>query len=119
MNQRRFIIALLLIVIVLGAVSLRTGQTKEKIVFAESTDMLAVTVDDVELTLADLAFYIAYEEGVMEKEAYIYNSEDTGEYWRLYSNHTSFAARRQRRQPWIWQSTMRFFTSLQSQKTLH
>lgn len=89
MNQRRFIIALFLIVIVLGAVSLRTGQTKEKIVFAESTDMLAVTVDDAELTLADLAFYIAYEEGVMEKEAYIYNSEDTGEYWRLYSNHTS------------------------------
>lgn len=87
MNQRRFIITIIIIALVTGAVSIRSGQTKEKLVFSESTDMVAVTVDGAELTLADLAFYIAYEERLMEQEAYIYNSKDTGEYWRIYSNH--------------------------------
>ena len=56
------------------------------IVFPEALDTVIVTVDDRELVLQDLAFYIAYQEGKIEEEARVYNPEDTGEYWRLHMN---------------------------------
>lgn len=45
-------------------------------------------MDGEQVTLREMAFYIAYEEGSMEDAAIIYNPDNTDEYWRLYTNHT-------------------------------
>lgn len=88
-NQRfRFSTGLLLLVVIVTFISIRTGNQKQYLNFAESLDKAAVTVDGQEMTLQDLAFYIAFEEQQVEKDAYVYNPEDTSEYWNLYSNGT-------------------------------
>lgn len=79
---------LLVLLVVMGAQSIQNGLQKQDLVFPEALEEVAVTVDGRELTLQELAFYIAYEEGQIEADAYIYNPEDTGEYWRIYTNHT-------------------------------
>lgn len=87
-NRVRFTSVLLMITIVLAFISLRAGEKRTYLEFNESLDLVAATVDGESLTLKDLAFYIAYEEGEVEKDALVYNPSDTGEYWRIYSNHT-------------------------------
>lgn len=79
---------LLVIVILLGMISIREYDSRRDLVFAESVEKVVLTVDERELTLADMAFYIAYEEREIEQSARIYNREDTDEYWNLYTNHT-------------------------------
>lgn len=79
---------LLVIVILLGMISIREYDSRRDLVFAESVEEVVLTVDERELTLADMAFYIAYEEREIEQSARIYNREDTDEYWNLYTNHT-------------------------------
>lgn len=88
-QTRRFVLVLVMVLIVTGAVSLRSAENKKDLVFAESLEQTAVVVDGKEITLAELAFYIAYEEREIEKKAYIYNPGDTGEYWKLF-NHFLF-----------------------------
>lgn len=87
-RKLQFTAVLLIIVIVLGILSFFEYQGKEKLVFADSLDEVVLTVDGRELTLRDVAFYIAYEEGEIEKAARVYNPENTDEYWKLYTNHT-------------------------------
>lgn len=88
-NQEfRFSTVLVFLVIILAFIALRTGNQKQYLNFAEALDETAALVDGEELTLRDLAFYIAFEEQQVEKDAYVYNPEDTSEYWNLYSNGT-------------------------------
>ncbi|MGN0484460.1 MAG: hypothetical protein ACI4HI_13005 [Lachnospiraceae bacterium] len=54
--------------------------------YEKEFESTAVTVDQKDLTLHDLAFYIAYEEGTVEQQAILYNSKDTNEYWNLHTN---------------------------------
>lgn len=79
---------LLVIVILLGMISIREYDSRRELVFGESVEEVVLTVDERELTLADMAFYIAYQEREIEQSARIYNREDTDEYWNLYTNHT-------------------------------
>lgn len=86
-NQEfRFSTVTVFLVIILVFIALRTGEQKQYLNFAKSLDRTAAVVDGEELTLRDLAFYIAFEEQQVEKDAYIYNPENTIEYWNLYSN---------------------------------
>lgn len=89
-KKLKFTAVLLVIIILLGVHSFFEYQGKEKLVFADSLGEVVMTVDGRELTLADMAFYVAYQEGEIEKAARVYNPEDTGEYWRLYTNRTFF-----------------------------
>lgn len=91
-QKLRFIAVVLILVVVLGALAFQEQKKRQDIVFAESLEMVAVTVDERELTLRDMAFYIAHQELEMEDMARIYNAEDTGEYWNLYTNHTFLRA---------------------------
>ena len=84
----QFTAIIVMIVVGLGFLAYREYESKQDLVFAEALDEVAVTVDGRELTLEDLAFYIAYQEQQIEKAARIYNPEDTGEYWNVYTNHT-------------------------------
>lgn len=87
MKQKiQFTIVLVILVIFLGVVSVRQRMQRMDIEFPKALDTVVVTVDDNELTLQDLAFYIAYQEAKIEQEARVYNPKDTGEYWRLHIN---------------------------------
>ena len=68
--------------------SYREQGKRQKLSFPESLDLVVVTVDGKPVTLREMAFYIAYEEGNMEDAAIIYNPDNTDEYWQLYINHT-------------------------------
>ena len=78
--------AFLLLLVFLTLSMSGSSYVRSYLDFAESLDKTAVIVDGRELTLSDLAFYIAYEEGGVEETAFIYNPEDTGEYWRIHTN---------------------------------
>lgn len=66
----RFTIILVLILIVVIAFSFQSKEKKEYLVYNEALDKIAVTVDDVSLTLKDIAFYVAYEEKQFRNRQY-------------------------------------------------
>lgn len=89
MRQKlRFTAVLVVLLIILGTASYREQGKRQKLSFPESLDLVMVTVDGEQVTLREMAFYIAYEEGSMEDAAIIYNPDNTDEYWQLYTNHT-------------------------------
>lgn len=89
MRQKlRFTAVLVVLLIILGTASYREQGKRQKLSFPESLELVVVTVDGEQVTLREMAFYIAYEEGSMEDAAIIYNPDNTDEYWRLYTNHT-------------------------------
>ena len=71
----RFTIILVLILIVVIAFSFQSKEKKEYLVYNEALDKTAVTVDDVSLTLKDIAFYVAYEEKTVQEQ-----------YWNVYTD---------------------------------
>lgn len=73
----RFTIILVLILIVVIAFSFQSKEKKEYLVYNEALDKTAVTVDDVSLTLKDIAFYVAYEEKTVQEQAILYNPEQS------------------------------------------
>lgn len=83
---RRFITILSVVVLVLGALSVRNYENRKDLIFAEALDEVAVTIDGVELTLADMAFYVAYQEREVQKGAVIYNRERPLKYWNAHTN---------------------------------
>lgn len=87
-KKMRLTAALLMLLAVLAAVSMRTDTKDKFLVFADSGAKVAAEVDGEEITLEDMAFYIAYEEGVVEEQAIAYNPENTRDYWNAYSNGT-------------------------------
>lgn len=64
----------------------RVDDPTDWLVYSESLDAVAVVVDEQELTLKDMAFYIAYDEMMVEEQAEIYDSEDTSRYWNVMTN---------------------------------
>lgn len=91
-EKLKIIIIVLFIVAILASLSYREYQNNQGMVFSDSLDKVVVTVDGQQLTLADMAFYIAYEEGEIEKTAHTYNPENTDEYWNIYTNGTFIRA---------------------------
>ncbi len=59
-------------------------DSKKMLVFRDSLDKVVVTVDGKDLTIKEIAFYVAYEETTIEEQAYVYDPEDTGAYWKLH-----------------------------------
>lgn len=89
MRQKlRFTAVLVVLLIILGTASYREQGKRQKLSFPESLDLVVVAVDGEQVTLREMTFYIAYEEGSMEDAAIIYNPDNTDEYWQLYINHT-------------------------------
>ena len=81
-----FIIVLVGLILVCGIVAICSNRKKETLDYAAVLENTAVTVDGNVLTVRDMAFYIAYEESEVEKQAVTYDSEDTGAYWNLHIN---------------------------------
>ena len=89
MRQKLYFTAVLVVIVIAtGMLSLHERLRTREIVYAKSLDEVAAIVDGQELTLRDLAFYVAFEEGQMEWEARLYDYSDTGAFWRIYTNYT-------------------------------
>jgi hypothetical protein len=79
---------LLLILAGMAFYSYWKGSMRSKLVYPESLELVAATVNGNELTLRDVAFYVAYEEDEVEQQAYVYNPDDTNIYWNMHANYT-------------------------------
>lgn len=87
-QQKSFTTVLIGIVVILAYLIIRTRQKQTYFDFPKALDEVVAVIDQEELTVRDMAFYIAYEEGQVEKDASVYNPEDTGEYWKIFTNST-------------------------------
>ena len=85
-NTIIFIIIVACLLVGIGIYSYHSGKEKEKVEYTEVLDKVAVTVDGTNLTIRDMAFYIAYEESTVEEQALVYDAEDTNAYWNLHIN---------------------------------
>ena len=74
--------------VILGAIFIynKSDNSKDWLVYSKSLDKVAVTVDGQKLTLRDMAFYIAYDEAMVEEQAEIYDAENTARYWNVMTN---------------------------------
>lgn len=77
---------LLVLAVLTGMEFVRTIETRQDLVYAESLEMVAVTIDDKELTLSDVAFYVAYQEKTVQQDAVIYDPEKPHKYWNAHTN---------------------------------
>ncbi|MDE7477423.1 MAG: hypothetical protein K2M91_05660, partial [Lachnospiraceae bacterium] len=77
------------LVLILIVVSFRNKYKEgdDWLVYAASLDKVAAEVNGQKLTLRDMAFYIAYDETVVEEQAELYDPEDTTKYWNLKTNN--------------------------------
>lgn len=85
-NPRKYIVTIFLgiMVIITGYMSIQRGRLTKALDYPASLDETAVTVDGESLTLRDMAFYTAYEELEVEKQAVVYNPDNTNKYWNLH-----------------------------------
>jgi hypothetical protein len=61
-------------------------STRRPIVYRSHLQDVAVTVDGEDLTLADMAYYVVYEEMNVEKDARIYDPKRPKKYWNTHAN---------------------------------
>lgn len=69
-------------------IALWNYNDKRALVFAEETDRVVLTVDGVDLTLGDIAFYVAFEELKVEQQALVYDYYNPKAYWKLHTDGT-------------------------------
>lgn len=82
MRKIKYIVLCLL----LGAVQL-TGCGKEKeFIYKEHLADTILSVDEKEISLGELSFYIAYEEDLVQQQALIYSPEKPETYWNVHIN---------------------------------
>lgn len=62
------------------------GVRQEMIVFNEHLDETALVLDGQEYSLRAFAFYIAYEEQLIQEQALLYNAENPNAYWNTHMN---------------------------------
>lgn len=78
-------IVLAIVLILLASVGYFSRHTT-KIRFEDYLDHTVLRVDGQAYTLRELAFYIAFEEQLVEEQAKIYSPENTNNYWNLHTN---------------------------------
>lgn len=62
------------------------GVRQKTIVFSEHLDETALVLDGQEYALRAFAFYIAYEEQLIQEQAILYDAEDPNKYWNIHMN---------------------------------
>ena len=85
---RLFTLVLLLIIVGLLVGSWWQTKQRQQLVYPESLDKVAASVNGTSLTLRDIAFYVAYEEAEVEKQAFAYDAEHPRRYWGIHLNDT-------------------------------
>lgn len=91
-----FVTAVLLAILVFFLIGTRwESRQRDPLVYRDSLEMKAVTVNGNELTLRDLAFYVAYEEAEVQRQAVVYDADNPIRYWNanMGGTYTRVAAR--------------------------
>lgn len=72
-----------------------TRQSREDINYPESLDLVVATVEGEDITLREFALYVAYQEAEVQKQAAVYDPDDTRKYWNVHTDgvYISHAAR--------------------------
>jgi len=87
MKERlRTTLVLLVLVAATGMAAYKQQVQRTKLVYADSVDMIALTVDDVDISLREMAVYVAYQEQKVQQDALIYDSDKPEKYWNAYTN---------------------------------
>lgn len=81
-----FTVVMGLLLVAVAASAWIRGQNIKRISYADHMEDVAVTVDGIDYKVKDLAFYLAYQEITVEKQAKVYDIEDTSKYWNLHTN---------------------------------
>ena len=78
-------VSLMAAVLIVGAAAASwcRAQSIAKVIYSEHLDDVAVTVDGMQYRFRDIAFYLAYEEQMVQEQAEVYDLKDTNEYWNL------------------------------------
>lgn len=85
--KKWMVTAVLCIICIFTAVmAYQRGKRQEDLVYADDLDQVVLIVDGKEMTLKDIAFYIAYEEDQVEQKALVYDYENPKAYWNLHTN---------------------------------
>lgn len=63
-----------------------TAKTKGSIVYTDHLSEVVCKVDDTELTLSDLNFYVLFQECKIEEQARTYNPDSPKDYWNAHTN---------------------------------
>lgn len=85
------LIRIILILVFIGLVCLVAlfhNRATERISYFSHLEDVVVTVDNNDLTMADLAFYIMYYERQVQSQARIYDRKDSSKFWNAHTNHT-------------------------------
>lgn len=83
-----FKFVLLIIIAAISVGSYWQTKSRQQIVYADSLDKVVASVNGTSLTLKDIAFYVAYEEAEVEKQAFAYDAENPKKYWGIRLNET-------------------------------
>ncbi|MBR2403189.1 MAG: hypothetical protein IKB01_10590 [Lachnospiraceae bacterium] len=87
MNERlKTTLVLLVLVVATGLAAYRQQVQRTRLVYADSLDMVALTVDGEEIDLRDMAVYVALQEKKVQQEALVYNPGKPESYWNAYTN---------------------------------
>lgn len=84
--KSKYLITVCLAVILMIFISQRSYESKKSLVYQDSLDMIAVEVNGTSLTLADVAFYVYYEEAQVDEQAVVYDPDDPNKYWNTYTD---------------------------------
>lgn len=87
---KKFLLIVVVVGVFLAVHAGYSGSRRGYLTFSEVLDETAAEVNGEELLVRDMAFYVAYEEGLVEYYAVIYDDEDTGAFWNSFTNHTFF-----------------------------
>lgn len=75
-----------IVVIIVLTVYSNMNKQADWLVYSDSLDEVAVVVNGENITLREIAFYIAYDESVVEEQAAIYDENNTERYWNVVTN---------------------------------
>jgi hypothetical protein len=78
----------LLMLLLIGSIRLSYYQYEQNsdFVFSEHLDETAVEIDDQEISLQELSYYIMVLEETIEEMAVVYDEDDPEAFWRVYTN---------------------------------
>lgn len=86
-TRKGLVILMLLVIIVLTLWGLDAWRKQQnKFVYEEHLDDVVITVNDRQVTLRQLSYYVYDVETKIDKQARIYNPEDPLDYWNTYFN---------------------------------
>lgn len=62
------------------------AQNLQRVIYAEHMEDVAITIDGTEYRFRDIAFYLAHQEMVVDKQARVYDMDHPNKYWNVHTN---------------------------------